>query len=477
MNFTEPVFFAFFGAFLLAYYALRNELRLQNWLIAAASYFFYGWFDWRFCALLALSTVLDFCFGLIIDFAKHNGSSDDQLLAKRTLILSVVCNLAILGFFKYFGFFAESAERLLEIAGLHSGNWVITQIALPAGISFYTFQSLSYIFDVYDGKLRATKSLLSYSVFVSFFPHLVAGPILRASDLMPKVLSKRVMTRDMFWSGILLALYGYLIKLVIADNLAPVVEAIYQNPNARGAPIWLATYAFAFQIYCDFLGYTSIARGIARMMGFELVLNFNLPYFASNPVDFWRRWHISLSTWLRDYLYIRLGGNRHGLARTCFALMVTMLLGGLWHGAAWHFVAWGAFHGTLLIAYRIFSRSRFGGWYAARVPKAISVLLFFQVTCVGWLLFRAQDLMSALEKLRQVAISFNLTDIAAPDAKLVAGLVLPLVAFEFYQYRTGRLEPWLNWSPAVMTIWVAAVEIVIAWIRADVSAQFIYFQF
>jgi alginate O-acetyltransferase complex protein AlgI len=371
MNFTEPAFFAFFGVFLLAYYALRNDLRLQNWLIASASYFFYGWFDWRFCTLLALSTVLDFCFGLIIDFAKHQ-DTPDRLLAKRTLILSVVCNLVILGYFKYFNFFSENVELLLEHLGMPELNWELRQILLPAGISFYTFQSLSYIFDIYDGKLRATRSLLSYAVFVSFFPHLVAGPILRASDLMPKVLSMRVMTRELLYSGAMLALYGYLLKLVVADNLAPLVDRIYQSPNARGGPVLLATYAFAFQIYCDFLGYTSIARGIARMMGFELVLNFNLPYFATNPSDFWRRWHISLSTWLRDYLYIRLGGNRHGLAWTCFALMVTMVLGGLWHGAARHFVEWGAFHGILLIAYRLYGKTSLSASLAGRIPRLVS---------------------------------------------------------------------------------------------------------
>jgi D-alanyl-lipoteichoic acid acyltransferase DltB (MBOAT superfamily) len=474
MTFTEPAFFAFFGAFLFAYYLLRNNLRRQNWLVAGASYFFYGWFDWRFCALLALSTILDYCFGLIIDYAKHDPAGDSNV-ARPTLILSVACNLLILGYFKYFDFFADSAIRLSEAAGIPFSGTIAT-ILLPAGISFYTFQSLSYIFDVYDKKVRATRSVLEYAVFVGFFPHLVAGPILRAADLLPKIIRPRIMTADLFYSGFMLALYGYFLKIVVADNLSPVVERIYANPNSRGAALLLATYAFAFQIYCDFLGYTTIARGIARMMGFELVLNFNLPYFATNPTEFWRRWHISLSTWLRDYFYIRIGGNRRGAVHTYFALMATMILGGLWHGAAWHFVAWGLFHGALLVTFRLAGAMP---WTEStrRLPRPLGIALFFPLVLIGWLLFRATDLNDAMLKLTTIFRSTNLRDMPIAGLTTVATFLVPFAVFETYQFMSGRLEPWLSWPPALRTLWITGLVVAIACLEPPVSTPFIYFQF
>lgn len=475
MNFTEPAFLLFFSAFLAAYVWLRHDLQRQNLLVAVASYFFYGWFDWRFCFLLLFSTAMDFFFGLVVD---HAVSSGNRRLARLSLAASLICNLGLLGFFKYFNFFVDQASAVSEAAGLGPlhGFW---QVALPAGISFYTFQSLSYIFDVYDGKIRATSRFLDYAVFVSFFPHLVAGPILRAADLLPKVMNPRPMSRDMFLSGLQLALWGFFVKLVIADNMAPIVERAFSNPQARGAVVIVGTYAFAFQIYCDFMGYTAIARGVARMMGFELVLNFNLPYFSSNPAEFWRRWHISLSSWLRDYLYIRLGGNRTARWKVYRNLIVTMLLGGLWHGASWTFIIWGLYHGLLLCAHRALVDAGIIRPDCARHPLArlAGIVAFFQVTCLGWLIFRAGSATDLGAKLSSIALTTELSGFWTEDAARLAAFALPFMAFETYQYRSGGLEPWRRWHIAVRSLSYAATLVAIAVFKPALSTPFIYFQF
>ena len=436
MNFTEFAFLVFFPLFLLFYFGLRGDLQKQNLLVAAASYFFYGWFDWRFCLLLVLSTAMDFYFGLVMDRAV---AQRDRMLARFTLAASLIANLGLLGFFKYFNFFVDQASAVSEALGLGPLH-VMWQVALPAGISFYTFQSLSYIFDVYDGKIRATPRFLDYAVFVSFFPHLVAGPILRAADLLPKVMNRRPMSRRMFLSGVQLALWGFFVKLVIADNMAPIVERAFNNPAARGAVVIVGVYAFAFQIYCDFMGYTSIARGIARMMGFELVLNFNLPYFAANPSEFWRRWHISLSTWLRDYLYIRLGGSRTARWKVYRNLLATMVLGGLWHGANWTFIIWGFYHGLMLCAHRACRDAvRLGAGSVPRpVLKLIGIVAFFQFTCLGWLIFRSASATDLAVKLSSIALTTELSGFWTPDASLAAAFAVPLIAFEFVSIRGGR---------------------------------------
>jgi len=473
MNFVDPVFLIFFGAFLPLYFALRDQLAKQNFLLTLGSYFFYGWFDWRFCFLLLATTAADFYFGIVIDAARHGGI--DKRLAKYTLVASLIFNLGILGVFKYFNFFADTVDALAWQFGLE-GGLPLLRIALPAGISFYVFQSLSYIFDIYDGRLRAARNFIDYSVFVSFFPHLVAGPILRARDLLPKIVHKRDPSADLILSGCQLALWGFFIKLVIADNLAPIVNDTYRNPNARGGAVLIATYAFAFQIYADFLGYTSIARGISRMMGFELVLNFNLPYFSTGPREFWRRWHISLSTWLRDYLYVRLGGSRYSAAKTYRNLAITMLLGGLWHGAAWNFVAWGAFHGAILIADHAVSRHK-----TIALPRGIflplKIVLFFHVTCVGWLLFRANGLADIGTKARALIFDLHLADILTADAAKLVLICVPFIAFEIYQYARGGLEPWTHWSKPARVAWYAALLALIAMFKPLERSPFIYFQF
>ena len=483
MNFTQPEFLILFSLFLPLYFALRRRVGAQTVLITVASYIFYAWFDWRFLGLLFLSTIVDFYLALVIDNAKRSSRPPDSIdIAKYTVAASVAFNMVVLGFFKYFDFFMDSAQRASDALGLQL-SFPLLEIVLPAGISFYTFQSLSYVINVYDGKLRATDKLWDFSAYISFFPHLVSGPILRGAYLMPKIAHERTMSGAMFLSGLQLALWGYFTKLVLADNMAFIVNGTFRNPVPHGAAVVIATYAFAFQIYGDFMGYTNIARGISRMMGFELVLNFNLPYFAANPSDFWRRWHMSFSSWLRDYLYIRLGGNREGRFRTYRNLMVTMLLGGLWHGAAWNFLIWGAYHGTLLCLHRAFSAERrsLGGAVVARdrplLVKGLAIAFFFQLTCVGWLLFRARGFHDLVAKLKAVLLYTRVEEFWSPDAVRLLAYVLPFAAFELYQYVTGDLEPWRRWPWPARTLWYTTLMVLIAILVPEAQTPFIYFQF
>ena len=312
MNFATVNFGVFFAIVLAVYFLLNH--RWQNRFLLVASYVFYGWWDWRFLGLILLSSVVDYVCALLVDRTRH----PDFSARKRRLALtaSIVTNLTILGFFKYFGFFAESLVALAGDVGiqLHLPTW---RIILPIGISFYTFQTMSYTIDVYRGRLRATTNLPDLMLYVSFFTQLVAGPIERGAHLMPQILNPRHVTPGGFYSGAQLAFVGLFKKLVIADNMAVLVNSVYGPGDPCGAAVLLGTYAFALQIYCDFSGYTDIARGTARMLGFDICVNFRLPYLATNPSDFWQRWHISLSSWLRDYLYIPLGGSWHGRLRPC----------------------------------------------------------------------------------------------------------------------------------------------------------------
>ncbi len=326
--------------------------------------------------------------------------------------LSIAANLSILGFFKYFDFFADSFARLLSTFGMEA-DWPTLNIVLPVGISFYTFQTLSYTIDVYRRKLDPTKSFLDFALFVAFFPQLVAGPIVRASHLLPQILRPRRITSPEIDAGLFLILWGYFKKVVIADNVGLIANQVFGDYGQyQGIDIVIGTLAFAVQIYCDFSGYTDIARGLCKLMGFDLMLNFRLPYLADSPSDFWQRWHISLSSWLRDYLYIPLGGNRHGELATYRNLMITMLLGGLWHGAAWTFVIWGAYHGVLLCVYRAASDCRHifavqdsysrGNSTVQSSIRALRISIMFGFTLLGWLIFRSESPQQILEMLVNV---------------------------------------------------------------------------
>jgi D-alanyl-lipoteichoic acid acyltransferase DltB (MBOAT superfamily) len=471
MLFNTFEFWGFFALCFGLYAALPH--RAQNRMLLLASYVFYAAWDWRFCSLLALSTAVDYAVGLGL------GASEDPRRRRRLVSLSLCVNLGVLGFFKYANFFEESLRALLGDLGAPLPDFAF-DVVLPVGISFYTFQTLSYTIDVYRRRLEPIHGLLDFGLFVAFFPPLVAGPIERAGNLLPQILERRELSWERLGSGSWLALWGLFKKVVIADNLAGVVDLVYApGSSPTGAEVWIATYAFAFQIYCDFSGYTDIARGISRMMGFDLMLNFNLPYAATSPTDFWRRWHISLSTWLRDYLYIPLGGNRSGRWNTAHNLSITMLLGGLWHGAAWTFVIWGGYHGALLMAHRALrpalERVRPGGAAGRAAWRSIRTLVTFHLVCLGWMIFRAESL-GALTDLLAAFGDFRLGSVAGwllPFTFLVA----PLLLMQAAEARSRNLEAVLRWPFAAR---VAVYFFVLTWIIVfgeEGGEPFIYFQF
>ncbi|HKO09080.1 MAG TPA: MBOAT family O-acyltransferase [Alphaproteobacteria bacterium] len=484
MNFISPDFLIFFPVVYGIYLALAKRHRAQNLLLLGTSYFFYAWFDWRFCGLLLVSTLLDFYIALVMynvdRTAVGRNAAATVDLRKISLLISLATQLGILATFKYYDFFVLSARTALHGVGLDL-PLPLLQAVLPAGISFYTFQTLSYVIDVYDRKIAPTTSLVNFGAYVAYFPHLVAGPIQRAKQLLVKIEEPRHLTAETILSGFYLALYGYVVKVVLADNMAIIVDEHFRNVRATGADIVLGTYAFAFQIYGDFLGYTSIARGISRMMGIEMTLNFRLPYFAIDPSDFWRRWHIALSTWLRDYLYIRLGGNRLGTARTYVNLMIAMALGGLWHGAGGNFVLWGVYHGLLLCLFLPWRRGKpreEGLQHAASgFYLWLRVILYFQLTCFGWLIFRAHGIHDVYDKLGLVLLHTRLADFDMASAARVCAYALPFMAFELYQYRTDRLEPWAAWSAPARVGWVALILVIISVLKPPYQSPFIYFQF
>ena len=389
MLFDSPIYLISLTLVVLIYWRLRHVG--QNWFLLAFSYFFYGWWDWRFLSLILISTVVDYNCARIVESSESAG--------KRRLLLgaSVCLNLAFLGFFKYFDFFAASLHAALGNLGIQTSEHLLS-IILPPGISFYTFQAIAYMVDVYKRRLPATKSLRDYALFISLFPHLIAGPIQRPAHLLPQVQSERAFSAHQFSNGLMLIISGLFRKCVVADQCALIANGMFSG--AGGTPslavLAIGTYAFAWQIYGDFSGYSNIARGSAQLIGFHFMVNFRQPYLATSLQDFWRRWHISLSSWLRDYLYIGLGGNRGGTARTYRNLFLTMLLGGLWHGANWTFVVWGAIHGTGL------ALARAMGFDAKSpdAPRALSTwgrrILIFHLVCLAWVFFRADSLSAAV---------------------------------------------------------------------------------
>jgi D-alanyl-lipoteichoic acid acyltransferase DltB (MBOAT superfamily) len=404
---------------------------------------------------------------------------------KYFLTISMVANLAILGFFKYCDFFIGSAEQLLHSLGFQQTHSYVLGILLPAGISFYTFQAMSYTIDIYRGEVEPTEDFQDFALFVCFFPHLVAGPIMRAHTLLPQVVNPRALRRGDFEEGLVLVVLGLFKKIVVADNMAPIANAVFypfvegNGAGLTGPEILVGLYAFAFQIYGDFSGYSSIARGISKWLGFDLVVNFHLPYLAVSPSDFWRRWHISLSSWLRDYLYVPLGGNRGGKLATYRNLMITMLLGGLWHGAAWTFVAWGLYQGLVLCLFRVLgvreTVSRQGPW--GEVRWLGRVVLMFQLTCLGWLLFRADSLSTAGLMAIRMVTDFHVTGMAVTPLLLVAFYCLPLFLLEWWLDGENRLAPLLR-APAPLrgAVYVYALSMLV-FFPADRAQEFIYFQF
>ena len=393
------------------------------------------------------------------------------------MIASVVFNLGLLGVFKYFNFFADSFADFAGIFGWDPG-FVTLNVILPVGISFYTFQTMSYTLDIHRRQMEPTADFIRFAAFVSFFPQLVAGPIERARHLLPQFAVPRAITWDNLQAGAMLFLWGFYKKVVIADNLAPISERVFSDPaNAGPGEIFVGVLAFTFQIYCDFSGYSDMARGTARMLGFDLMLNFNMPYFARTPSEFWARWHISLSTWLRDYLYIPLGGNRLSPLLTYRNLMLTMLLGGLWHGAAWTFVAWGLFHGLILVIYRLAGADAALARVPASGPAGIALhgaamALMFLLAMLSWIFFRAGDFADAWTMLAGFWI-------IEPTWSLgrVLFLIAPLVLLEIATRFSGRIQPWTDTPLFLRFNLVLFLVYASVFLGSTEGQNFIYFDF
>jgi len=485
MVFNSVTFLVFLAITLSIYYRLGH--RGQNWLLLIASYFFYGWWDFRFVFLLLFTSFFDYFCALWIDH--------EQNPRKRKMFLSfsIIVNMAVLCIFKYYNFFADSLRHVLGVLGINA-SFPILHVILPVGISFYTFLSMSYTIDVYRGELAASRNPVDFLLYVSYFPHLVAGPIVRASYLLPQCQATRVINRSEVVNGVWLMLMGYVKKVVIADQLGQVVSWGF---SGAGSPFpdlnsWFIVYAFAFQIYGDFAGYSDIARGLAKVMGFELVENFRAPYLVTNPSNFWRNWHISLSTWLRDYLYIPLGGNRGSPTKTYRNLMITMLLGGLWHGAGIAYVIWGFYHGLLLAVHRWWTEHFSGATSLStgspdpkpgtwRKLKATAlVVIFFHITCIGWLVFRAGALKTTSQQWQ--AITSYLTGMTnfghwTGLTPLAGGIVLLGLLGLFFQWKHESMNHFSQWRPSRQVTAVALALIVITVLGVFEGSQFIYFQF
>ncbi|MBR3583294.1 MAG: MBOAT family protein [Kiritimatiellae bacterium] len=474
MVFNSLVFLVFFAVVYAAYRLLPH--RGQNWLLLVASYVFYGWWDWRFVGLLAATSFFSWGSGLLIRRCREQGNERG---AWWTSFGNIALNLGILGFFKYYNFFAESFFALFGHFGLGLEPRLLG-IVLPVGISFYTFQALSYSIDVYRGQLEPTRNWVDFFAFVAFFPQLVAGPIERAGHLLPQMENPREVTGEKVRGGAWLAIWGLFKKVVIADNLATMVDSTYGAAGATGAMGLMATYAFAMQIYCDFSGYSDMARGLARMMGFDLMENFRLPYLAADPKEFWARWHISLSTWLKDYIYIPLGGNRRGARRQTANLFATMLLGGLWHGAAWTFVAWGAYHGALLAGWHAWVRGHGGAKRSAEGDGGrlwARRVAMFHLVCLGWVFFRAGSFGEAWGVISGTFCNWAWDVRAANMATAMLLLCWPLWAVQALQARVGSLEVVGKLSLVPRTVLYLVMALMFVWLGNTGGGAFIYFQF
>ena len=426
--------------FMIYWFLLKNTVKGQNIFVLLVSYLFYGWWDWRFLALIAFSTLVDYFVGL-----KMSGEHS-QTRKKRLLIVSLTINLGLLGFFKYYNFFVDSWISAFDTLGVSMHKSTL-DIILPVGISFYTFQTLSYTIDIYRGKLRPTSSLINFAAYVSFFPQLVAGPIERATNLLPQVTKKRVFNEEKAISGVNLIIWGLFQKVVISDSCAPYVNAIfggYQEVNSLS--LALGAVYFAFQIYGDFAGYSNIAIGSARLLGFDLMRNFNYPYFSRDMAEFWRRWHISLSTWFRDYVYIPLGGSRGTKANQLRNVLIIFLVSGLWHGASWTFVFWGALHALFFIPI-LLSKSKRKNLdqvaYNTILPnfkEILQMLCTFILACIAWVFFRADGMKIAGRYLYRLFTDLTFDIEFISNDRYTVELLLLLAIFIIIEWVHKRYE-------------------------------------
>lgn len=463
--------------FIVYWFLINKKLSLQNLFLVAASYFFYGWWDWRFLSLIIISSTVDYVIGLQI-------YKCDRIVKRKLLLsISIFVNLGFLGFFKYYNFFLDNIVDLYSVFGL-TFNLQTLKIILPVGISFYTFQTLSYTIDIYNKRHKPTKDIIAFFAFVSFFPQLVAGPIERARNLLPQFTRARQFNYKFASEGLKLVAWGLFKKVVIADSCAKSVEYIFSNYSSLpGSTLMIGAVYFAFQIYCDFSGYSDIARGVARLFGFDLMQNFSFPYFSRNIAEFWKRWHVSLSTWFRDYVYIPLGGNRCSQFRYSLNIMITFLLSGLWHGANWTFICWGALHGVYLLIYQFIKKphdyqiSDLSSSFLASVRSFACIGATFFLTTFAWIFFRAENIDIAMAYIgRMMSLSLFSRGVFPANVDNHLWLIMFLVSVEWIQRNKQHLLYFYRMFAIVR--WPVYL-ILMLWIVNNFAQQetFIYFQF
>jgi D-alanyl-lipoteichoic acid acyltransferase DltB (MBOAT superfamily) len=465
--------------FLLYWFVTNHNLKLQNLFLLIASYVFYGWWDWRFLSLIIFSSFIDFSIG------KALGKTSKKSKRKTLLLLSLTVNLGLLGVFKYYNFFTESFEQAFTFFGstFHANR---LDIVLPVGISFYTFQTLSYTIDIYRNKLKPTKNIISFFAFVSFFPQLVAGPIERASNLLPQFHKKRTFNYNYATDGMRQILWGLFKKIVIADNCAVYVNDIFDNyGDFSGSTLFLGGILFAFQIYCDFSGYSDIAIGVSRLFGFNLMKNFAFPYFSRDIAEFWRRWHISLSTWFRDYLYIPLGGSKGSNLKKIRNIFIIFLVSGFWHGANWTFIIWGFLNALYFLPLMLLNKNRVNTNTVAQnktfanLKEVSQIAITFFITVIAWVFFRAENVRIAFDYL---SIMFSKSFFKTFDYEglnlIYIGLIFMLIIVEWFQrqkehgldFNTEKYTKAVRWS-----IYIIIILIIVVF--GNSQQEFIYFQF
>lgn len=467
MLFTSIEFFIFLPIVFALYWLLRKQLRLQNLLVVVASYVFYGWWDWRFLLLIAFTSLCSYISGLIIE----------KKWRKAALWTNIIVNLAILGLFKYYDFFAAELANLIGC----SGDSVMLHLILPVGISFYTFQALSYSIDVYRGKLEPTHDTIAFFAYVSFFPQLVAGPIERATNLLPQFHKQREFNYSMAVDGVRQMLWGFFKKVVIADNCAIYVDDIWGNVAGQSsANLAVAAALFSVQIYCDFSGYSDIAIGTAKLFGIRLMRNFNVPYFSRDIAEFWRRWHISLTTWFRDYVYIPLGGSRVNKVKIIRNTFIIFLVSGLWHGANWTFLAWGAFHALLFLPLILMGKNRkhtdivATDHWLPTIKELGQMLLTFILAALGWILFRSQSIGEAFEFFAGLS-SNGLAGTSLPLRTLTFVILLLLIEWVQRKREHGLDMSGVRNGVVRYAFYIATLAMI--FIFGVFNETFIYFQF
>ncbi len=480
MLFNSYEYLLFFPiVFLLYWYAFQRNLKTQNAFILLASYVFYGWWDWRFLGLIAFSSVVDFICGLKI------GEAQDTFKRKLYLGISLGVNLGLLGFFKYFNFFIDSTVQLINTMGFQANSYSL-QLILPVGISFYTFQTMSYTIDIYRRQMVPTKDAVAFFAYVSFFPQLVAGPIERAANLLPQFFKKRAFDYNLAMDGMRQILWGLFMKVVIADNCAVFVNQAFRNPESQPASnLLIGAVFFSFQIYGDFGGYSNIAIGTGKLLGFKLMQNFAFPYFSRDIAEFWRRWHISLSTWFRDYVYIPLGGSKGSKYQSLRNIFIIFLVSGFWHGANWTFILWGGIHAALFIPLYLFGMNRVNiGVVSENKPlpsfyELGQMAVTFSLVTVGWIFFRSPDLASAGGYIQNL---FETSIFQKPQMDIRVYLFLCWVMIFIGLEWMGRREEYAIQKmaftrPAIIRFGLYYGLVMAVFLFARKEQEFIYFQF